>query len=794
MTAEEKSITNAPLQEREFGTANQEPVVGKSVPRVDIRRKVKGTAKYIDDLSRPNMLWGAILSSPIAHGRIISYDTSRAEAVEGVYAVVTGDDFPESYMGPFIKDECAIAKDKVRYIGEPIAAVAAVDKETAKRAARMIQVEYEELEPVLCVDDALSPDSPIVHEDLDSYVKTFDAQCYGNVASESFFEEGNVDAAWGECDVIVEGVYETQAQNHLSMEPCGALAEIDADGRVELWSANQSVFRVQSNIAECLDMPMTKIRCRTVDIGAGFGNKMELHIQGIVVVLALKAKRPVKITLTREEDFEMVRARHPMRIKMKTGAKSDGTLVAREVNNVLECGAFADDSPGVLGHSLLCARGPYRIPNMRTQGKLVYTNRLRFAAFRGFGNPQVAMAGESQLDELASKLGMDPIDFRLKNAIEAGDHAYLGQPIPECGFKQCLEQVRNSSAWDERRLTSGKEVKPGRRRGVGIAASSHISGLLSTGAIVRILEDGSVVLNTGAVDIGQGSDTVLCQICAETLKLPMERITKSTPDTDASPYNWGTTASRVTYMTGNSVKRACEKVIEKLKTHTAEMLSCDVEHVELRSGGWLGIIGDSESQVSISDISLRAHWAVGGPIIGSHSWVYDKDTVDPKRAIVKGLPFTRIGSYVYNAHVMEVEVDEETGQVTPLNSWMAVDVGRAINPQLVEGQMDGAVVQGLGYALCEEMVWEGARLSNPNMMDYRVPGTMDAPQSMETIIVEEPDPSGPYGAKSAGEIGINAVAPAVANAIYAASQVRLNKLPMKPERVLNAVSERVNNE
>ena len=403
-------------------------------------KKVTGEATYIDDLSRPGMLYAAVLVSPYPHARILSYDKSAALALDGVAAVLTGDDFPEAYMGPFIKDECAIAKGKVRYVGESVAAVAAVDRSTAKQALGLIQVEYEELPAVLSMHDAIAPNATIIHEQLDKYVKMFDATSYANVMSETFYSEGDVDGVWNECDLIIENEYETQAQNHLSMEPCGALASIGENGRVELWSANQSVFRVQANVCETLNLPMNQVRCLTPRIGGGFGNKMEAHLQPIVVALTLATRKPVKITLSREEDFEMVRARHPTRIKCKTGVKHDGTIIARDVEILMDGGAFADDSPGTLGFSLMCARGPYNIPHVRTRGRVVYTNRLRFGAMRGFGNPQATMAGESQLDEIAGRLGMDPIDLRLKNIVHSGDHSYLGQVIASCSLQSLFRE------------------------------------------------------------------------------------------------------------------------------------------------------------------------------------------------------------------------------------------------------------------------------------------------------------------------------------------------------------------
>jgi len=766
--------------------AREAASVGKSLPKSDSAEKVAGRAQYIADLYRPGMLHAAILGSPHAHARITGYDISAALEAPGVVAVLTGDDIGDGLMGAFIKDEHAIAKGKVRYVGEPVAAVAAETLEEARAACRLIEVHYEELDAVLDPVEAMADGAPIIHEDLDSYIKVFDAGSYANVATRSHFEEGNVDDVWESCDVVVEDTYTTQPQAHLAIEPCGALAETDSTGRVTLWSANQSVFRVQANVCESLSLPMSKLRCLTPRVGGGFGNKMEAHIQPIVVALAMKCGRPVKLILTREEDFEIVRARHPFRVRMKTGAKADGTIVAREVETVLDCGAFADDSPGVLGYSLLMARGPYRIPNVRCTGKLVYTNKMRFGAFRGFGNPQVAFAGEQQIDMIAEKLGMDPLALRKQNMVEAGEPWFLGQMVESCGLARCIEAVEEASGWHERPRVERNGTKT-RARGVAIMA--HISGLLGTGAIVRVLEDGSVILNTGATDIGQGSDTVLAQICAESLKVPIESVVHASPDTDGSPYNWGTTASRVTYTTGRAVVGAARDVEEKLKQHASEMLECAVGDLELRPGGKVGLMGVPDKEVSIHEISLRAHWATGGPIVGDNSLVFDKATHDPKRAVATGLPFGRIGVYSFGAIVVDVEVDEITGKVRVLEAWVAVDVGTAINPQLVELQIEGAFVQGLGYTLFEEMVWDGARLANPSMMDYKVPTIRDTPNEIHSMIVEAPEPDGPFGAKGAGEIGIVSVPPAIANAVCAATGHRHRHLPLTPERVLDGLLE-----
>ncbi|MDE0148482.1 MAG: xanthine dehydrogenase family protein molybdopterin-binding subunit [Rhodospirillaceae bacterium] len=760
--------------------------VGSSLPRLDAREKVTGRATYIADMVWPGMLHAAIHASPHAHARILGYDTSAALAVPGVACVLTGDDFPDGRMGAFIKDEPAIAKGKVRYPGEPVAVVAAEDEETARRAAALIRVDYEDLPVAATPEEAVAPDAPLIHEGLADYFKVFPAICGGNVASETELSEGDVDAAWADCDVIVEGDFETPAQAHLSIEPVGALAEVDAEGRVTLWSANQSVFRVQANVCEALQLPMSKLRCLTPKVGAGFGNKMEPHVQPLVVQLALRTGRPVKLILNRTEDFETVRARHPFKIRCKTGAKKDGTLVARELTAVLDCGAYGDDSPGVLGYSLLMSRGPYRIPHCRASGKLVYTNRMRFGAFRGFGNPQVTFATESQIDEIAGRLGMDPLDLRMKNRMQPGDRWFGGGEVASNGLAECIEKAKAAAGW-----ARGREppAPPGKRRALGVAACAHISGLLATGAIVRLLEDGSVVLNTGAVDIGQGSDTVLTQMCASALKVPVDRVAIASPDTDGSPYNWGTTASRITYTTGRSVVAAADKVAEQIKRHASEIFECAVEDLELRDGGRVGIKGVPDKELSFFEVSGRAHWAAGGPIVGTDTWVYNQPSVDPKRAVARGLPFPQIGVYSFGCMIAAIEIDETTGKAEVAEVWSAMDVGKAINPGSVEGQIEGGFVQGMGFALTEEMVFDGPRLANPSMMDYKAPTSLDAPFDIHSIIVEAAEPGGPFGAKGIGEIGLVPVPAAIANAVAAAIGTRLRRLPLTPERVLDGMLE-----
>jgi CO/xanthine dehydrogenase Mo-binding subunit len=758
--------------------------IGQSLPRLEAREKLSGRAEYTDDLVRPHMLHGAILHSPHAHARILRYNLSAAEALPGVKAVVTGNDIGRHYMGPFIKDEPALAKDKVRYIGEPVAAVAAVDVAIARHAAQLIDIEYELLPAVSDLETALGDDAPVIHEQIADYASTFRCERKGNVFADILTAEGDVDKAFAECDVIVEGVFHTQAQYHAYLEPCSALAEVDANGKLTIWSSNQSVFRVQASVAESLNLPMSRIRAVTPRVGGAFGGKMESTLQPLTALLALKAQCPVRLTLTREEDFEMIRCRHPSRIWMKTGANKDGTIVARDIDFLLDGGAYADDSPGVAGFGGLVARGPYRIPNVRVRARAIYTNKLRSGAFRGFGGPQGCFAGETQIDEIAAKINIDPIDIRIKNAAMPGEPFLLGQILTSGGMVECLEQVRSASGWDAKRKVLSS---PGKRRGIGVAVLPHISGLLASGAIIRILEDGTAVLNTGAVDNGQGSDTVLSQIAAAGLGISVDQISFATPDTDASPYNWGTTASRVTYTAGRAVLGAANNAIEGLKKIGADLLECASSDLEVRAGGKIGILGVPGKELSFAAISGFAHWVAGGPIVGKSTFVYDGEGFDPKRSVVNGFPFGKMGAWIFAAQVVEIEVDDATGRITPLAVWSAHDVGKAINPGAVEGQIEGGVVQGIGFALFEEMVWDDARLVNPSLMDYKIASAMDVPFPIHSIIVEKPEPDGPFGAKGIGEPPIVGIAAAINNALHHATGVRLNRLPLLPERVLRAL-------
>jgi CO/xanthine dehydrogenase Mo-binding subunit len=765
--------------------------VGRSLPKPDARDKATGRAEYADDMTRPRMLYGAIAQSPYPHARIRGYDTAAARAVPGVKAVITADDYGWHRGGGHVKDETHQAKGKVRYVGEPGAAGAAPTPEAAEQAARLIEVDYEELDPVLTIDDALADGAALIHEDFADYAKRAeDLEVSGNECWACSIDEGDVDAAWAECDAIVEGRYETQAQHHLYLEPASALAEADRNGKVTVWGPSQGVHYVQHRTADVLGVPLTKVRAISPAVGGGFGGRAGPHVQPIAAALALATGRPVKITLSRAADFETCRSRHPCRIAMKIGARKDGTLVAMEADFVLDGGAFCDESAAVASFAVMMSRGPYRMPHTRARARAVYTNKLRAGSFRGFGNPQASFARESLLDELAHELGIDPVALRLKNALKSGERWLGGQTVPACGVAECLEQVRDTIAADTRTVDP---PPPGMRRGIGVSAFAHISSFLASGATVRLVEDGTLALDTGAVDIGQGSGTILTQICAETLQVPFDHVTLATPDTDSSPYNYKSVGSRTTYTTGRAVHHAAIAVADAIRDAAATMLGCEADDLELLPGGAVGVREDSPRRpainrtVSFEEVAGFTHYRAGGPIVGSHTFVYDGPAFDREGSRMKGIAFGNMGAYIFGAQAVEVLVDDVTGKVQAKRAWAASDVGRAVNPSNVEGQIQGGFAQGLGYALFEEMVWEDGRLVNPSLMDYKVAGAMDVPATLVPIIVEVPEPTGPFGAKGVGEPALVGVAPAVGNAIRDATGARLTRLPMTPERVLDAI-------
>lgn len=755
--------------------------VGTSIVRRDALEKATGRAVYLDDIVLPRMLIAKVLRSECAHALIKRIDTTKAKALPGVKAVITSDDLPGGRHGPFIKDTPVLATRKVLYIGEPVAAVAAVDEETAREALSLIEVEYEELPAVLDPVAAMEEDSPLVHDDLLRYPAVFPAHRWGNVCSHTRFKLGDIKRGLLEADEVFEDTFRTQEVHQAYLEPHGAVASFDANGKVTVWTTTQSVYRTQASINETLLIPAAKIRVIGTRVGGGFGGKVEAITQPIAVALAQKAERPVKLVLTREEEFVGTKPRHPSLVEIKTGVKRDGTLVARQVRFIFDTGAYADDGPGVVGFAAFCATGPYRIPHVLVDGYCVHTNKTPCGAYRGFGNPQVAFAFESQMDIIAERLGMDPLELRLRNAVDNGDINIAGQVMPSVGLKDCLRQAAAAAGWSAR-----KKARPNPNRGLGISCMHHISGVLPACANVRLNQDGTITLLTGAAEIGQGSETILSQIAAEELGVPVDDINIVMSDTDATPYNWATCASRITYTMGNAVRLAAAEVKDKIKALAAEKLEANPADIEV-ADRHAYVKGSPDRRLSFAEIAAITHWVQGGPIIGEASFMAQGGPY--QAGTMEGFPFGSLTAWIFGAHVAEVEVDRETGQVRVLKVAAAHDVGRAINPRNVEGQIEGGFAQGLGYALFEEIIRDRGKVVNPNLHDYRLPTAVDMPK-ITPIIVEEAEPTGPFGAKGVGEPGLVATAPAIANAIYDAIGIRIKELPITNERLRQAILER----
>jgi CO/xanthine dehydrogenase Mo-binding subunit len=758
-------------------------VIGQSVPKLEARAKVTGSAVYTDDLYRPRMLHAALLGSPCPHARILRYDTRAALAVPGVRAVLTAEDLPANLIGHTHRDEPILARDTVRYLGEPVAAVAAETLDIAREALRLIDVDYEELPAVIEAQDALADDAPILHPDLEHYATVVAAPRYGNVVAHIELETGDVDAVWDQCAAIVEDEFHIPAVQHLYMETCAALAELDGTGKLTIWSSTQQVFGTQMMVAAALNLPMSKVRCIAPTVGGGFGAKF-LTIEPITAALALKTARPVKLVLARDEDMIAMRSRHAATIRMKTGAAADGTLLARATDVVLNGGAYADLSPVVLEATMLLAAGPYRIEHVRNIGRVVYTNRLRAGAMRGFGVMQPTFAGEIQLDEIAQKLGLDPFELRLKNARQSGDRNMGSHSLPVCRVGDCLDAIRRHPAFIAAAADPGA---PGKRRGVGVASVAQQSGLFASSANVRLAEDGTLTVSSGYIDIGTGSDTALAQVVAATLGVTVDAVNIVTPDTDGAVYDYGTAADRGAHGVSESVHRAALDVKRQLIERTADILECATADVELRPGGKLGIRGVPAAELLFAEVARHGLYLRGGPIIGQHAWYMQEQTIDPEKTRAVGF---RMGGGVYYgfaATAVHVEVDELTGQVEVLEAWHAADLGRVINPDGALGQVYGGVVQGISGALLEELVWDGGQLVNPNLADYKIAGALDAPAKIHGLLLENPDPDSPWGARGMAEPCIIGVAPAIANAIANATGTRLRTLPLTPERVLNGL-------
>jgi CO/xanthine dehydrogenase Mo-binding subunit len=748
--------------------------VGQRVPMVDAEEKVTGKAIYYSDLQLPGMLHGKVLRSPHPHARILNINIDKAKALPGVRAILFSQNVPSGKYGVQVADRPILAQGKVRFIGEEVAAVAAIDEETAEEAVGLIRVEYEPLPVVMDVREALEEGSPRVHEEKAS-----------NVAASSRIARGDVERGFRESDVVLEEVFQTQFVHSLYMEPQICVAERDPSGCLVLYLPVQTPFTTRDMIARILGLPLHKIKVIQTAMGGAFGGKLDTTLHFIAALLTQRAGKPVSLRNTREEDLSSTFLRVPTNIRLKIGARRDGTLVAKQVRILADNGAYCSLAPKIVCTNMsIRSDCLYHYQHTLTESQLVYTNKVPSSAYRGFGNPQITFAQESLIDMLAEELGLDPVQIRLKNGIHAGDTTIHGWKIGSCGLKECLEQGAKRIGWEEK--IRRRESK--RLRGVGASAMIHVSG--NRGALewdgseawIRLHEDGTAVLFSGESELGQGKNTVLSQIAANAVGLSLSDVRAAAVDTENCPFVLGPYSSKTTVLAGNAVRSAGLQLRNQILEAASHMLEVPVHRIQMRESR-IYVDGEPEPKATVKDVVRFAHTHEGRRTFFTQG-IFDpgKVRIGPHNEYYGDVSAT----YPFAAHFAEVEVDPDTGAITLLRYVAAHDVGKAINPMAVEGQIEGGVTQGLGYALTEEVLVDAGRVLNPNLRDYYLPTTLDVPE-IESILVESNDPTGPYGAKGVGEATLIPVAPAIANAIYHATGIRFTELPITPEKICLAL-------
>ncbi len=751
-------------------------VVGNRMPMLDAAAKAKGTAQFIDDLVLPGMLHGKILRSPLPHAKILHIDTSKAEKLGGVKGVMTGADIPDRKYGivPKAKDEYALAKTKVRYIGDEVAAVCAVDPEIAEEALELIKVDYEELPAVFDPMEAIKEGAPLVHADVQK-----------NISASIRKEFGDVEKAFGESDFIFEDTFYSQAVNHAPLEPHGAFAQYDPKGELTIWSSTQIPFFLRRNLSTTLLVPESKLRVIKPKVGGGFGQKIDMFAKDFCACwFAMNLGRPVKFIYEREEVFIGTRQRHPMYLSVKTGLNKEGKILAQQFKAYADGGAYNSTAPLMITLTGFFLMIPYNVPNLLHEGYHVYTNKPVGGAMRGHGIPQARFAVERQLDMIAERMDMDPGEIRIRNSIRAGEPHPAKFVINTCGFMDTVKKAAEGIGWAEKRgkLPFG--------RGVGMAGGSFPSGVsnmshISSGAVVQLGRDGAVNVLTGAADIGQGAETVIGQIVAEELGVLLEDIRVTAADTGITPLDPGTFGSGVTVRAGNAARLAAISVKNKLFEIVSEKLEASVDDLVAEKRK-IYVKGSPDKGMALSD-ALKAYQYGDHPmpIVGRGSWM--APATEPTTLLKENGNFAP--NYSFMTQAAEVEVDPQTGRVKLLKMAAAHDCGKMINPMLVEGQLEGSVVGGMGQALYEDVIVEKGQVMNPSFLDYGFPTAMEMPE-IEAIEVETIDPLGPFGAKEAGEGTQVSPAPAIVNAIYDAIGIDFMEMPVTPEKILKALEEK----
>lgn len=749
-------------------TATSSRSVGRSIVRLEAREKVTGRAEYVHHLRLPGMLYGKVFRSTRPHARIKRIDVSAAQAVEGVYRVVTIDDIrsvvPHPYYGPAFHDQPILADGKVRFVGEPVAVVLAADRKIAEDAASLITAQYEDLPAVYDETEAMTSEV-CVHDELKPAATFPDlAHLKGrrgtNVALDYRLLRGDPEAGFAAADHVFEHTFRSQQVMHTPMEPFVSIADA-ADGRLTLHTSSQNPSFVRIEIARLLGWPENRVRVKVPHLGGGFGGKLYIKLEALVTALSLLVRRPVKIALTMEEQFFMV-TRHPCTFTIKTGVNKDGKIVARDCQVVWNGGAYADIGPRVTQKAGFTSAGPYDIDNVAISSYAVYTNRPPAGALRGFGAPQTAWAYERHMDMIAEALGLDKVEFRRKNLLRDGRPQATGTIVRDAGIEKCLDDLITRMRWKAPFDRGSGRIRRG--RGIAIGFKGITSPTTSV-AIVNLYGDGSCGLYIGTVDMGQGSDTVMAQIAAEVLNLDPESIRVIHPDTDVTPYDMGTLGSRSTFHMGTAVRLAAEDAKTKIEALVREV------------GAPPG------SNIPLSELFRRKYGMQAGNIIGTGSFIPGYEKPDPKTGqSTKATPFWGVG-----ASGAEVEIDTETCHFTVTKLVNLADIGVAINPTLARLQLSGAAIMQYGFTTTENMVFRDGQLTNGSLADYKIPSLLDMPREFVNDYVEAHQHDGPFGAKGAGESTTICVSPAIGNAIADAIGVQLTDLPLTPESIFSAL-------
>ena len=751
--------------------------LGAAAPRRDADPKVRGTAIYGVDVSLPGMIHGAILRSPVARGRIRRIDTSKAEAMPGVWAVITAADAPSHRTGLKIRDERVFAADLIAYEGEPIAAVAAESREFARRAVAAIEIDIEEEQPVVDMDLALTDDAPLVHPEWESYEPVGDDfPRGGNVCAEMSSDPGGVEQAFVTADHVIEDEYRSQRQYQAYLEPKGVVAIYDG-GRYIVHIGHQYPFRVRDRLAEALGISSSDVRVVGHHIGGGFGAKLDVSLEPYAALLARATGRPVKIVNERSEDLITCQCREDAILRVRSAVSSDGRILGREIDVLINAGAAATDGPYLASIAFILAGAPYRVGPTRVRCRSVYTNTAPTGAYRGVSGTHVIFALERHTDHIARTLDIDRREFRLKNLITDGDALLNGQELADAGiFAKAFDAVEERAPWAER----AREPYTG----VGIAATVWLTNSQPGSVILKLNEDGRLGVITGATENGSGAVAMgVTQIAAEELRISPDQVVVSMPDTDTSPYDAGSQGSRTTHVVGRAVGKAATELRQKIYEIAATMLEAAVEDLELVDGG-VTVKGSPGTKLTLAEIAAQAT-ARGESLAATGTHATPQPKFDPTCA--SGLLFPTFPTPTYHVHLAEVRVDPVTGNVEVLRYVVAQEVGTVVNPLGVEGQVQGGVAQGLGYALWENLtIGEDGRYRQRNLESYRLPLATDVPR-VETIILEHPDEGGPFGAKGVAEPPIVPVAAAIANAVSDAVGAPIDAIPITPQAVLEAL-------